>query len=77
MKPKIEVMFSFLLKWMYSPRSGADKNHPRQKNPDKTSDQTSPRTKTYVCMHVLLNIGGPRCVTKCDRGGGQNWSKIA
>src|SRR6218665_515081 len=39
------------------------------------------------CMHILLKIGGgPRCVTyfngvpnvtKCDRGRGQNWSKIA
>ena len=24
---------------------------------------------------VLLGV--PGCVTKCDRGGGQNWSKIA
>ena len=37
-------------------------------------------------LSVLLKIGGPRfvtyfkgvqrCVTKCDRGGGRNWSKI-
>ena len=44
------------------------------KNPrTKPSRQEPPRTKTnvpiktYVCMHVLLKMGVPRCVTMCDR----------
>jgi len=42
-----------------------DKNYPEQKLPDKsTPGLEPPRTKTnlpvktYVCMHVLLKLGG-------------------
>src|SRR6218665_471510 len=56
----------------------------RQNLPDKNPGQNSPKNNPrelrqtlckdigYVCMNVLLKIGGsrewPRCVTKCDRG---------
>jgi len=74
MKSKLKVMFSFLLQWMYSDRRGTDKNHPGQtfqtKNSWQTPGQKPSRTKTYVCMRVLLKlVGGPRCVTYF-RGGG-------
>src|SRR6218665_4121737 len=70
----------------------------KQKTPDKPLGKKSPRINPcrptlerhnffYVCMHVLLKVGVPRCVTyfrgprfvtKCDREErGQNWSKIA
>jgi len=45
--------------------------------------KTNPTVTTYACMHVLLKIGGPRCVTYLRgsrdvwQGGGQNWFKIA
>ena len=52
---------------------------PRAKPPQT---KTNPSVKTYVCMHVLLKIGGPRCVTYflggpeiCDKvcqGGGES-----
>jgi len=56
---------------------------PRTKLPEQKTPRTNtnPPVKTYVCMHVLLKMGGgprrvtyfkgvPRCVTKCDRGRG-------
>src|SRR6218665_4183323 len=70
---------------MYSDRKGGRQKPPRtkpsrQNSSDKTTDKKPSRTKTNVCMHVLLKLGGgprcvtyfwgvPRCVTKCDRGG--------
>jgi len=44
MKPKIEVMFIFLLEWMYSDRRGTDKNNPGQNLPDN-KDWTKPPVK--------------------------------
>src|SRR6218665_1417086 len=66
---------------MYSDRRGNGPKPPRTKPsgqpPPRELRQPAP-VKTYVCMHVLLKIGCPRCetyfrgvprcVTKCGRG---------
>src|SRR6218665_1713736 len=58
----------------------------RTKHPGHEPPRTKTNlpVKTYVCMHVLLNIRGwfprcvtyfrgvPRCVTMCDRGKGES-----
>jgi len=46
---------------MYSDRRGTDKNHPGQNLPDKNPNKNLcelRQTPLYVCMHVLLKIGG-------------------
>ena len=67
---------------MYSDRRGdgqiplrtkPSRQKPPRKEPPRT--KTNHPVKTYVCMHILLKLGGSEM---CDRGeGGQNWSKIA
>ena len=77
-------------------KKGRTKTTPNKSFQTKTSEKTSqtrtPQTKTnlhvktYVCMHVLLKIGGSEMCDVlwgfrgCDnvwQGRGQNWSKIA
>jgi len=88
MKPKIEGVVTDVF-WQKGGWTKTTPNKTFQtKKPDKTPRQELPRTKTNLSvrrMHVLLKIGGfrdvwhtlgvPGCVTMCDRGGGQNFSK--
>src|SRR6218665_1274764 len=74
---------------MYYDRRGTDKTFQtktRTKLPEqKPRELRKPPVKTYVCMHVLLKIQGPRCVTyfkgvrrcvtKYDRGRGSKLVK--
>ena len=78
---------------MYSDRRGKDKLHPGQNLQDKntrtkTPGQNAPELRQTpckdicsLCMHVLIKMGGPRCVTTlgglemCDKvtgDGGKN-----
>jgi len=60
---------------MYSDSKGTDKTTSNKTFQTKNSGQNPPRTKTYVCMHVLLKIGGPRCVLYF-RGGPEMCDKV-
>ena len=72
------------------PEQNLPDKKPRTKPPGQKPPRTKKNHYKGICMYACTSEnwekdprrvtyfwGVPRCVTKCDRGGGENWSKIA